>query len=120
MAAAAAYAALRKTSASSRWFGARFHQADACWLVVIIVANQARTVRYSASALVPSTLMETCLTNCARPFPRELPRGAYCPSRGKICTRLRSAFYGRLEKRNARRCTAARASWHISCTTTRD
>ena len=41
--------------------------------------SSTRTVRYSASALVPSTVMETCLTNCARPFPRELPRGAYCP-----------------------------------------
>ncbi len=119
MGAAAAYAALRKTSASSG-LGGTFSSSRR----LLAGGNHrrkssTRTVRYSASALVPSTVMETCLTTVRVLFSALFREGLIAPSRGKICTRLRSAFSGRLEKRNARRCTAARASWHISCTATR-
>ena len=68
MAAAAASAALRKTP-FNQGFGGTFHQADACWLVVVIGTNQA--ANRSLFGLRPwcrRPSWKTPLTNCARPF----------------------------------------------------
>jgi hypothetical protein len=85
MTAAVASAALRKTPVQPD-SAARFHQADACWLVVVIGTNQAREpFAIRASALVPSTVMENAPDDCARPFhARTSARGVLPQAVGKF------------------------------------
>ena len=86
MAAAAAYAALRKTSASSRWFGGTFSSSRR----LLAASNHrrkssTRTVRYSASALVPRRLSwKRALTIARVLFRANFARGVLPQAVGKF------------------------------------